>query len=80
MTACEIIGEILKDFSATITIDDKVKAFKSVVFHACLVFKFCLTMQYFPTIGDTRLALYPGYYIRYDDQRHFLRALDEVSR
>ncbi|KAI6184608.1 hypothetical protein M3Y97_00614800 [Aphelenchoides bicaudatus] len=76
MLACEIINDILKDFNG-VNHDDKVKAFKQVAFHACLVFKFYLTMQTFPNLGDNRLCLYPAYYIDSKDQRHFLRALDE---
>ncbi|KAI6234043.1 hypothetical protein M3Y99_00837700 [Aphelenchoides fujianensis] len=90
--ACETIGEILSQFQ-NITEDDQVdrllsigfahsdwlqkKVLLDVAFHASLASKLYFVMKHFPEQGDSRLALFPGYFIDLTNSRPYFRALND---
>ncbi|KAI6175254.1 hypothetical protein M3Y99_01978600 [Aphelenchoides fujianensis] len=74
--ACETIGEILSQFQ-NITEEDQKKVLLDVAFHASLASKLYFVMKHFPEQGDSRLALFPGYFIDLTDSRPYFRALND---
>ncbi|KAI6177918.1 Nuclear hormone receptor FTZ-F1 beta-like [Aphelenchoides fujianensis] len=74
--ACETISEILSQFE-NITEDDQKKVLLDVAFHASLASKLYFVMKHFPEQGDSRLALFPGYFIDLTNSRPYFRALND---